>query len=85
MNNESDTAAEVARGYIHPQAIVDDAKIGEATRVWAFAHVMPGASVGKGCNIGEGCFVERLPIVGHRRAGDPLRLTGDDLDQTKER
>jgi tetrahydrodipicolinate N-succinyltransferase len=64
MNHESDIAAEVAEGYVHPQAIVEGAEIGEATRVWAFAHVMPGASVGKGCNIGEGCFVEADTHIG---------------------
>lgn len=51
---------------IHPQAIVDDAdSIGEGTNVWAFAHVMAGARVGKRCNIGDHAFVESGAVVGN--------------------
>ena len=31
--------------FIHPQALCESAHIGEGTRVWAFAHVLPGAVV----------------------------------------
>ena len=30
--------------FVHPQALVETESIGEGTRVWAFAHVMQGAS-----------------------------------------
>jgi UDP-2-acetamido-3-amino-2,3-dideoxy-glucuronate N-acetyltransferase len=51
--------------FQHPQALVDTSDIGEGTRVWAFAHVMSGAKVGRGCNIGEHCFIEDGAIVGN--------------------
>lgn len=35
------------------------------TRVWAFAHIMPGAIIGDDCNIGDHAFVE-----GGARLGD---------------
>src|SRR5215210_4945690 len=45
--------------FCHPQAIVESDDIGEGTRVWAFSHVMSGATVGRNCNIGEHCFIEK--------------------------
>jgi acetyltransferase-like isoleucine patch superfamily enzyme len=51
---------------IHPQAICESNQIGDGTRVWAFAHVMPGAVVGRDCNVGDGTFIEGGAIVGDR-------------------
>ncbi|MBN1125598.1 MAG: WxcM-like domain-containing protein [Sedimentisphaerales bacterium] len=52
-------------GCIHPQAIVEPgAKIGAGTRVWAFAHVLPGAKVGKQCNLCDHTFLENDVILG---------------------
>jgi acetyltransferase-like isoleucine patch superfamily enzyme len=52
-------------GYFrHPQALVDTDDVGEGTRVWAFAHVMSGAKVGRHCNIGEHCFIEEGAVIG---------------------
>jgi len=31
--------------YVHPQALVESEQIGPQTRVWAFAHVLPGVDV----------------------------------------
>jgi UDP-2-acetamido-3-amino-2,3-dideoxy-glucuronate N-acetyltransferase len=49
---------------VHPQALVESESVGAGTRVWAFAHILPGARVGKGCNIGEGVFIEGRVVVG---------------------
>jgi acetyltransferase-like isoleucine patch superfamily enzyme len=55
---------------IHPQALVDEgAQIGARTRVWAFAHVLPGAIVGADCNVCDHTFVE-----GGARVGDRVTL-----------
>jgi acetyltransferase-like isoleucine patch superfamily enzyme len=51
-------------GRFHPAALVDTDDIGDGTRIWAFAHVMKGARIGKNCNIGEGVFVEAGVIIG---------------------
>jgi UDP-2-acetamido-3-amino-2,3-dideoxy-glucuronate N-acetyltransferase len=37
--------------FVHPQGICESAAVGERTRVWAFAHVLPGARIGRDCNI----------------------------------
>lgn len=52
--------------FIHPQALCESPHIGEGTRVWAFAHVLPGARIGADCNLCDGVFVENDVIVGDR-------------------
>ena len=56
-----------ATARIHPQALVDaGAQIGARTRVWAFAHVLPGAILGDDCNLCDHTFVEGGARVGDR-------------------
>lgn len=50
--------------YIHPTALVESESIGEGTRIWAFSHVMKGASLGAHCNVGGHCFIENGVSVG---------------------
>lgn len=51
---------------IHPQAQVDaDVVIGVGTRVWQFASIIRGASIGAGCNIAS-CAIVDGAIVGDR-------------------
>jgi UDP-2-acetamido-3-amino-2,3-dideoxy-glucuronate N-acetyltransferase len=50
--------------FVHPQALVETENIGEGTRVWAFAHVMKGATIGKDCNICDHAFVESGVTIG---------------------
>jgi acetyltransferase-like isoleucine patch superfamily enzyme/dTDP-4-dehydrorhamnose 3,5-epimerase-like enzyme len=56
-----------APGYFkHPQAIVESARIGPRTRIWAFAHVLPGATIGADCNICDHVFIENDVQIGDR-------------------
>ena len=52
--------------FVHPMALCESENVGAGTRVWAFAHVMNGAIVGRDCNVGEGAFVESGAVVGDR-------------------
>jgi acetyltransferase-like isoleucine patch superfamily enzyme len=52
--------------YIHPQALVESDRIGAGTRIWAFAHVMPGAVIGADCNICDHTFIEGRVTIGDR-------------------
>jgi acetyltransferase-like isoleucine patch superfamily enzyme len=52
--------------FRHPLALVESDEIGPGTRVWAWAHVMPGARIGADCNIGEHCFIEKGVVLGDR-------------------
>jgi acetyltransferase-like isoleucine patch superfamily enzyme len=47
-----------AKNSVHEQALVETEAIGEGTRVWRNAHILPGAVIGSNCNIGENCYIE---------------------------
>lgn len=53
--------------FVHPNALVESENIGPGTRIWAFAHILKGATIGSGCNVGDHCFVE-----GNVRIGDDV-------------
>ena len=48
----------------HPTAIVESDSIGDGTSIWAYTHVLPGASVGSRCNIGDHCYIESGASIG---------------------
>jgi acetyltransferase-like isoleucine patch superfamily enzyme len=52
--------------FVHPNAICESEEVGPGTRIWAFAHVMQGAVVGRDCNIGDHAFIERGSRIGDR-------------------
>ncbi len=70
--------------FQHPQAIVESAKIGAGTRIWAFSHVLPGAVIGSDCNLCDHTFVENDVVLGNRvtikcgvQIWDGLRIEDD--------
>jgi acetyltransferase-like isoleucine patch superfamily enzyme len=52
--------------FVHPAGLCESDSVGAGTRVWAFAHVLPGAVVGADCNICDGAFVETGATLGDR-------------------
>lgn len=52
--------------FTHPSGICETDKVGAGTRIWAFAHVLPGAQVGSHCNICDHVFIENDVTVGDR-------------------
>jgi acetyltransferase-like isoleucine patch superfamily enzyme/CheY-like chemotaxis protein len=53
--------------FAHPKALIDEGvMIGQGTRVWAFAHIVGGAILGKDCNICDHTFIEGGVRIGHR-------------------
>jgi UDP-2-acetamido-3-amino-2,3-dideoxy-glucuronate N-acetyltransferase len=52
--------------FVHEKALCESTTVGPRTRVWAFAHVMPGAIVGADCNIGDHAFIETGARIGDR-------------------
>jgi UDP-2-acetamido-3-amino-2,3-dideoxy-glucuronate N-acetyltransferase len=56
----------MASVFIHPQGICDSKNVGTGTRVWAFAHVLAGARIGRDCNICDHVFVENDVVIGDR-------------------
>lgn len=52
--------------FIHPLADVQSDAIGAGTRIWQFAVVLPGASIGRDCNICAHSFIESKVTLGDR-------------------
>ena len=52
--------------FVHPKAICESAQIGAGTRIGAFAHVLPGARIGRECDLSDGVIVESDVLVGDR-------------------
>ena len=52
--------------FVHERGLCESEEVGPGTRIWAFAHVLPGARVGADCNICDGVFVEDGVVVGSR-------------------
>lgn len=50
--------------FVHEKGLCESTRVGEGTRIWAFAHVLPGATIGAGCNICDGVFIENDVTVG---------------------
>ena len=44
--------------FKHELAVVESNNIGKNTRIWALAHVLPGAKIGSNCNICDHTFIE---------------------------
>jgi acetyltransferase-like isoleucine patch superfamily enzyme len=52
--------------FVHERAICETKDVGDATRIWAFVHILPGAKIGRDCNICDGVFIENNVTVGDR-------------------
>ena len=52
--------------FIHETSVVEEpCQIGEGTRIWHFAHIMPEVTIGKGCVFGQNVFVARGVKIGN--------------------
>lgn len=52
--------------FRHQNALVESERVGRGTSVWAFAHVLSGASIGEDCNLCDHTFVENDVMIGNR-------------------
>jgi UDP-2-acetamido-3-amino-2,3-dideoxy-glucuronate N-acetyltransferase len=52
--------------FKHPNSIVESEHIGVNTKIWAFAHILPGAVIGDDCNINDLTFIENDVLIGNR-------------------
>lgn len=63
---ESDSVLSRGGAWVHAQALCESDSVGAGTRIWAFAHVMKSAVIGRECNIGDQVFVESGAVIGNR-------------------
>lgn len=66
--------------FVHATAVVEPgARVGEGSRVEAFAHVLEGALIGRNCTIGDHVYVGRQAQIGDRVAIMPGAQIGDHI------
>jgi acetyltransferase-like isoleucine patch superfamily enzyme len=70
--------------FVHEKGICESGQVGAGTRIWAFAHVLPGATIGADCNVCDNVFVENDVVIGDRvtlkcgvQVWDGVRLEDD--------
>jgi acetyltransferase-like isoleucine patch superfamily enzyme/dTDP-4-dehydrorhamnose 3,5-epimerase-like enzyme len=52
--------------FVHPQGLCETREVGAGTQIWAFAHVLAGARIGRDCNICDHIFIENDVVLGDR-------------------
>lgn len=52
--------------FVHNLAICESSSVGSNTKVWAFSHILEGATIGSDCNICENVFIENSVTIGNR-------------------
>lgn len=52
--------------FMHERALVESSSVGAGTRIWAFAHVLPRARIGRDCNLCDHVFIENDVVIGDR-------------------
>lgn len=52
--------------FVHPLGSCESDAVGAGSRIWAFAHVLPGARIGDDCNVCDHVFIENDVVVGDR-------------------
>lgn len=52
--------------FVHPQGICETDAVGPGSRIWAFAHVLPGVVIGRDANICDFVFLEGGVVLGDR-------------------
>jgi UDP-2-acetamido-3-amino-2,3-dideoxy-glucuronate N-acetyltransferase len=51
--------------FAHPSAVIDEGcQIGDNSKIWHFAHIMPNCTIGEGCNIGQNVVVFPEVVLG---------------------
>jgi UDP-2-acetamido-3-amino-2,3-dideoxy-glucuronate N-acetyltransferase len=56
----------IPQAFVHPQGICESKIVGQGTTIWAFAHVLPGAVIGRNVNVCDHVFIENDVVVGDR-------------------
>jgi UDP-2-acetamido-3-amino-2,3-dideoxy-glucuronate N-acetyltransferase len=55
-----------SRVFVHAYGLCESEHVGTGTRIWAFAHVLAGAKIGRDCNICDHAYVEGGVTIGDR-------------------
>lgn len=55
----------ISNFFKHKTALVESTNIGKDSRIWAFTHILPGATIGESANICDFCFIENDVVIGN--------------------
>ena len=67
MHTQAETTPDAPPGvHVHRFGLLESPHVGRGTRVWAFAHVLPGARLGEDVNVCDHVFIENDVTVGDR-------------------
>lgn len=58
--------SEIKNYFVHSHALCESSSIGQGTRIWAFAHILPQARLGNDCNVCDHVFIENDVVIGDR-------------------
>jgi acetyltransferase-like isoleucine patch superfamily enzyme len=57
----------MSQHFKHHMAVVEEGVVvGRRTRIWAFAHVLTGVTIGEDCNVCDHTFIEGRVRIGNR-------------------
>ena len=65
--------------FVHRQGICESSAVGARTKIWAFAHILPGAIIGEDSNICDHVFIENDVILGNRSNRQKIVLDRPEL------
>lgn len=52
--------------FVHELGRCESNEVGDGTRIWAYAHVLPHARIGRDCNVCDHVFIENDVVIGDR-------------------
>jgi UDP-2-acetamido-3-amino-2,3-dideoxy-glucuronate N-acetyltransferase len=66
MSDDKPGVTELPGVFIHSWGLLESSDVGAGTRIWAFAHVLPGARLGCDVNVCDHVFIENDVSIGDR-------------------
>lgn len=54
----------MTNSFTHKRALCETSQVGPETRIAAFAHILPGARIGRNCDISDHVFIGNEVIIG---------------------
>lgn len=52
--------------FAHPLSCIEGSKIGKGSRIWAYSHILGGATIGEDANVCDHTFIENDVVIGNR-------------------
>jgi UDP-2-acetamido-3-amino-2,3-dideoxy-glucuronate N-acetyltransferase len=60
--------------FVYPHRLCESDDVGQETRVWAFAHVLARARIGRDCNVCDGALAANSASIGDVTVTDHVMI-----------